>query len=205
MLTKKLFPFGENGITFTLFNDLVEKERISRFLANIDWTNISIKKELEKEKIEFVFLFPALGKSKGTPDAIITTENYNIIFEFETTTIEKLSNHYIEQMTRFIDAGKDIYISNRKKLTKLGLPYSDGSKVIGTYKQRKMFQEILGKKPYYVLITKDTSKNSHKIFTLVKNIWPSIYEYFGFMDYGRIKKMKNLPNIRRIIDFNLDE
>ncbi|MBS4015325.1 MAG: hypothetical protein KGZ86_02695 [Candidatus Latescibacteria bacterium] len=212
MLDTKLYPFGENGITFTFFRDLVEKSKISDFLFNIDWTNKDIKNKLKKELVQYIFLFPSFGRGKqgrGEPDAIITTTKYNIIFEFETASIDKLiktkSEHYTKQMKRFIVIGKDLCASNKKRLTSLGFPFSDGGKVIGTYKQRKMFKEVLGKKPYYVLITDDDAKNNHKIFSMVKNIWPAIYDYFGFMNYGRIKRMRPLSNTKTIINFNLDE
>ncbi len=207
--TDKLYPLGENGITFTLFNDLVQNKKVTNFLSDIDWVRKNRKLELQKENVKFVFLFPSFGRGKkglGEPDAIIVTQRYNVFFELEMCRIDELK-HFFDQFERFIFIGERLYESDQMRVSKkYGMIFSSEKQTKGTKKQRKLFKEILGKKePLYVLITNDTKENKEKIFAIVEKKWPTMYNNFGFMNYGRIKKIKGLPNTARIINFNLEK
>jgi hypothetical protein len=221
----ELFPFGENGITYTIFKELVFYGKLPQFLFNVTWIqkNKFIKLPDENESLS-VYLFPSFGKryGLGEPDVIIITKHHNIFFELETCNIAKLSKskHFKKQMTNFIKIGRDIELSDMKKMTKkYGYEFSDGHRVKGTYKQRKLFMDLLkehdNKKriPLFVVISEFSASEEKDLTSLILSNWYKEKDHFGYIRYDSIKQIKGLKpqnvktrsEVSKVITNNLKE
>jgi hypothetical protein len=205
-----MMPYGENGITFTLFNELDSQKKLMRLLLNIDWKDEQLRAKLKSESIEHVYLFPCFGRRSGPgePDVILITNNYNIFFELETDKIRKFK-HFYAQIKYFVDMGKDLQKSSRKIVRKLEgylwqVGKTKGKKTKGMFRNRKIFKDLLAKKrePLFVVITDDIVEHKEELFKKLENVGIDS-NFFGFINYKKIKKMKGLSKTGEVINFNI--
>lgn len=213
----KLYPFGENGITYTLFNELIYKNKLRRFLLNTMWeenkydNNEKIDKILEKEQIISTYLFPSFGRQYGSgePDVIIITKHYNIFIELETEEIrtKTLKDHLYDQMTRFVEIGTALYCTERRALGKDELFRISKNRYIkgSSYRIRKLFQDMAGRQPLFIIATDGSnSENKKNFFELDKsNLLDK--KLFGFINYRKIKDMGLMHETTKTINFNLKD
>jgi hypothetical protein len=194
---------GENGITYALFNDLTQNDKVSDFLDYVHWTE---KSDLKGLKVESVHLFPSFGRGQqgiGEPDAMIITNKFIFYVEVETSEIQKLGSHFESQFRRFMVLGKSVKESNQKKV-RTYFRITDDKKVRGQYRTRKIIKDLLEKdrEPYYILICDGRHKRP-------KHFLESLQEKFsekniGFINFFRIKRLQFIS--RKTIDtinFNL--
>jgi hypothetical protein len=207
-----VMPYGENGITFTLFDELASRDKVKRLLWNISWGDKDIPHELDKDKIERIYLFPDFGKryGPGEPDAIMITRRFLIFFELETEPFAKKTDHLSKQLKRFFSIGRDLLESKAKRVSRkrgfLWPGYSDmtgaSKSTRGLFRSRKIFKDLLGgRNPIYVVITADSIGNAKHFFSG----FPNQTGQLGFISYGKIKRMKDLPRTKKVIDFNLQD
>ena len=199
----ELKPHGENGITYSLFSELIEKNKVKEFLGYVRWKNKSFLKKLE---VESVHLFPSFGRGKhgiGEPDTIIIANDSVFYVEVETDDVARLGSHFFHQFSNYLVLGESIFKSDKKKIQSRFV-ISDSKKFRGKYRTRKLMKELLAKKrtPYYIVIS-DGSPNELKTLDAQLDKKNIKVDNLGYISYRTIKRIPFITKTMEVINFNL--
>jgi len=212
---------GENGITFSLFTELDDTNKIRNFLTNVKW-NVEpyLPEAIEIGKDDFqVHLFPSFGRryGAGEPDAIIIYGEFIFFIEVETKPIAKLSKHFFKQLNNFYSTGKFISETNQKKVVGVPVSITEDQRVYGQYRTRKIFKELFKKsnpQVYYIVITNDhvgdKKKSSLSLTSLNNRLYDNSFpaefcDKLGWIGFSSINKLKANNKTKKVIQFNLEK
>lgn len=193
---------GENGITYSLFNEISSKNKVKEFLNYVRWNDKSFLKELI---IESVHLFPSFGRGRsglGEPDAIIIADKSVIYVEVETSNMN-LEPHFYYQFSNFMLIGESIFRSDKKKIRSKFI-INDTKKIRGKYRTRKLVKDLLSKKrePHYVLICDGTPNELNRLNNqLNKNKIKT--DKVGYISFRTIKRLPFITKTKEVINYNL--
>jgi len=209
----EIIGHGENSITYQLFNELDKHKLFLLLHNNTAWLR---EFKMNEEGIEEVHLFPNFGKKfgYGEPDALILTSDKVIYIEVEMCDLNKgkLPEPFIKQMKKFKDLAKDIYKSERKRLTKT-FEGESGYKFQGPKRLRSLYSKIT-KKPRDPLLlvisdSSDKDKDVEYLDCLYKKVKKEGFDLdglnLGWISLRKIKRMKGLSYTAKTINDNLEK
>jgi len=209
----EIIGHGENSITYQLFNELDKHKLFLLLHNNTAWLR---EFKMNEEGIEEVHLFPNFGKKfgYGEPDALILTSDKVIYIEVEMCDLNKgkLPEPFIKQMKKFKDLAKDIYKSERKRLTKK-FEGASGYKFQGPKRLRSLYSKITKKPrdPHLLVISDSSDKDMDVEYLdcLYKKVKKEGLDLdglnLGWISLRKIKRMKGLSSTAKTINDNLEK
>jgi hypothetical protein len=208
----EIIGHGENSITYQLFNELGKHKLFLLLHNNTVWVH---EFKMNEEDIEEVHLFPNFGKKfgYGEPDALILAAEKVIYVEVEMCNLNKgkLPEPFIKQMKKFKDLAKDIYKSDRKRLTKK-FEGASGYKFQGPKRLRSLYSKITKKPrdPHLLVISDSSDKDIDVEYLdcLNKKVKKEGLDLgglnLGWISLRKIKRMKGLSSTAKTINYNLE-
>ena len=208
----EIIGHGENSVTYQLFNEIGKHRLFFLLSKHTDWIH---KFEIKEEDIKEVHLFPSFGKryGYGEPDVLILASNMVIYVEVELCDLDKgeLPDTFVKQMKKFKDLAKDIYKSDRKRLTKK-FEGASGYKFQGPKRLRSLYSKITKKPrdPHLLVISDSSDKDIDVEYLdcLNKKVKKEGLDLgglnLGWISLRKIKRMKGLSSTAKTINYNLE-